>query len=66
VATNFRRHDITAKSLSAPDQQAYALEKAKLVKDRVGQTEADDVLNKFFWLCFEEDDEDEGDMSGQD
>ena len=59
---DFRRHDATAKNLSAPDRQRYASEKARLVKDRVDQAEADEVLNKFFWRCFEDDDEDEGDV----
>jgi hypothetical protein len=65
MAADFRRHDATAKSLSAPDRQTYALEKAKLVKDHVSQAEADEVLNAFFWRCFEDDDEDEGDVTGE-
>jgi len=58
---DFRRHDATAKNLSVPDQQAYRSKKAALIKAAVGQDAADEALNAFFWQCFEDDDEDEGD-----
>lgn len=58
---DFRRHDTTAKNLTHPAQQAYRLKKAALIKAGVSQDEADTALNAFFWQCFEDDDEDEGD-----
>ena len=58
---NFRRHDATAQNLTSPAQQAYAAKKAALIKSGVSQDEADEILNAFFWQCFEDDDEDEGD-----
>lgn len=61
MPTDFRRHDTTAKHLSAPDRQKYALKKAELIKARSEQADADEQLNAFFWQCFEDDDEDEGD-----
>ena len=61
MKTNFRRHDTTAQSLSALDRQAYAREKAALIADRAVQSDIDERLNAFFWKCFEDDAEDEGD-----
>lgn len=61
MAIDFRRHDATAKNLTAPARQAYGLKKAALMKAGVSQSEADEALNAFFWQCFEDDDEDEGD-----
>ena len=58
---DFRRHDATAKNLSVPDQQAYRSKKAALIKAGANQDAADEALNAFFWQCFEDDDEDEGD-----
>ena len=58
---DFRRHDTTAKNLSVPDQQTYRSKKAALIKAGSGQDAADEALNAFFWQCFEDDDEDEGD-----
>jgi len=60
MTTDFRRHDATARNLSAPDQEKYALKKAALLKGKVDQAGADEQLNAFFWHCFEADDEDEG------
>ena len=57
---DFRRHDATAKNLSALDQQAYRLKKAALIRAQAEQDAADEALNAFFWQCFEDDDEDEG------
>ncbi|MEO8685843.1 MAG: hypothetical protein ABI414_13510 [Devosia sp.] len=61
MATSFRRHDTTARHLSLADQQAYAREKAALIAAKADQDQADAKLNAFFWQCFEDDDEDEGD-----
>lgn len=61
MPTDFRRHDATAKHLSADDRQKYAAKKAALIKGQAGQDDADEQLNAFFWQCFENDDEDEGD-----
>lgn len=60
MTLDFRRHDATAKNLSPVDRNAYALKKSDLIKGRVQQAEADEILNTFFWQCFEDDDEDEG------
>ena len=57
---DFRRHDTTAKHLPDLDRQKYALKKAELIKAKVEQAQADEQLNAFFWQCFEDDDEDEG------
>ena len=61
MAVDFRRHDATAKNLTPQAQQAYRLKKSALIKAGASQGEADEALNAFFWQCFEEDDEDEGD-----
>lgn len=61
MAIDFRRHDATAKNLTPPAQQAYRLKKSELINAGLSQGEADETLNAFFWQCFEEDDEDEGD-----
>ena len=61
MTLDFRRHDATAKNLSPSDRQAYSLKKSELLKTRVTQAAADELLNTFFWQCFEDDDEDEGD-----
>lgn len=61
MPTDFRRHDTTAKYLSDADRQKYAARKAALIKARAGQDDADEQLNAFFWQCFEDDEEDEGD-----
>lgn len=61
MAVDFRRHDAMAKNLTSPDQQAYGLKKSAMIKAGVSQGEADEALNAFFWQCFEDDDEDEGD-----
>ena len=58
---DFRRHDSTAKHLSPDDRQKYAVKKAALIKAQAEQAVADEQLNAFFWECFEDDDEDEGD-----
>ncbi|MET3927783.1 hypothetical protein [Devosia sp. 2618] len=58
---DFRSHDTTAKSLSPADRQKYAVQKAELIRARAEQSAADEQLNRFFWQCFEDDDEDEGD-----
>lgn len=60
MPTDFRRHDATAKNLSAADQQTYRTKKAALLRAQVEQSAADEQLNAFFWQCFEDDDEDEG------
>jgi hypothetical protein len=57
---DFRRHDSTARHLAAPGREKFALKKAELLKAKVGQAAADEQLNAFFWQCFEDDDEDEG------
>ena len=62
---DFRRHDATAKNLSVPDRQKYALRKGDLIKGQVKQTAADEQLSAFFWQCFEDDDEDEGEGENQ-
>ena len=56
---DFRRHDATAKNLLPPDQQAYRLKKAALIRQQADQDAVDEQLNAFFWQCFEDDDEDE-------
>lgn len=61
MTIDFRRHDATAKNLTSPAQQAYGLKKSAMIKAGVSQGEADEALNAFFWQCFEDDDEDEGD-----
>ena len=61
MAIDFRRHDATAKNLTAPAQQAYRVKKSELIKAGRSQADADEALNAFFWQCFEDDDEDEGD-----
>lgn len=61
MAIDFRRHDATAKNLTPPARQAYGLKKSALIKAGVSQDDADEALNAFFWQCFEDDDEDEGD-----
>lgn len=60
MPADFRRHDATARHLSAPDRQKYATKKAALTKAQASQADADEQLNAFFWQCFEDDDEDEG------
>ncbi|MHA6689167.1 hypothetical protein [Devosia sp. A449] len=60
MSTDFRRHDTTAKHLSAADRQKYALKKAELIRLQAAQAAADEQLNAFFWQCFEDDEEDEG------
>lgn len=61
MAIDFRRHDATSKNLTSPAQQAYKLKKSALIKVGASQSDADEALNAFFWQCFEDDDEDEGD-----
>ena len=61
MPASFRRHDTTAHHLSPVDQQAYSREKAALIAAKADQDQADAKLNAFFWQCFEDDDEDEGD-----
>ena len=61
MPASFRRHDTTARHLSPVDQQAYSREKAALIAAKADQDQADAKLNAFFWQCFEDDDEDEGD-----
>ncbi|KKC35344.1 hypothetical protein WH87_17380 [Devosia epidermidihirudinis] len=58
---DFRKHDATAKHLPDADRQKYTLKKAELIKAKVAQDAADEQLSAFFWQCFEDDDEDEGD-----
>jgi len=60
MPASFRRHDSTAKHVSLADQQAYARLKAELIAGNASQEAADTQLNSFFWQCFEDDDEDEG------
>lgn len=60
MPASFRRHDSTAQNISPTDRQAYARLKAKLLAGNIGQEEVDTQLNRFFWQCFEDDDEDEG------
>lgn len=61
MAIDFRRHDATAKNLTPADRQAYSSKKSALIKAGVSQEEADEAINAFFWQCFEDDEEDEGD-----
>ena len=60
MPASFRHHDTTARNISPADQQAYARLKAELTAANVSQEDADTKLNTFFWQCFENDDEDEG------
>jgi hypothetical protein len=63
MTIEFRRHDATAKNLTPTDQQAYRLRKSALQKAGASQDEADEALNAFFWQCFEDDEEDEGEAT---
>ncbi|MET3900579.1 hypothetical protein ABIB57_004545 [Devosia sp. UYZn731] len=65
MPASFRRHDSTAQNISPADRQAYARLKAELLAANIGQAEVDTKLNSFFWQCFEDDDEDEGEPEGE-
>ncbi|MEO5808201.1 hypothetical protein [Devosia sp.] len=61
MAIVFRRHDTIAQNLSSADRSSYARLKAALIARQTSQAEADSQLDAFFWKCFEDDAEDEGD-----
>jgi hypothetical protein len=65
MPASFRRHDSTAQNISPADRQAYSRLKAELLATNAAQQDVDARLNQFFWQCFEDDDEDEGEP-GQD